>query len=385
MVPPIHGVVAAAATECYDAAPDWRTMENVPAKNPLARLIARLDQLPRSFVIWLTFLILTLVVVVDILTGYEISCTVFYLLAIGLATWFVGAQFGIFVSLLSTVFTSCANVVTGQTYHNPFAPFWNAAIVLSFYLIVVALLRGLRTIQDTLERRVRERTAKLSEELAERKRLEREILVISEREQRRIGLDIHDSLCQHLTGTALAEAFLLEKLTARQAPEIADAFTVVRLIEEAIAMARGLAVGLSPIETEGEGLLTALNGLAEHFSDQFKVSCHFSYDEPVMVHDTAVATHLYRIVQEAMHNAIRHGKARSVAVHLAKTGSRVSLTITDNGRGLPADLPVNHGMGLRNMQYRASMFGGSITLEPGNPGAVLACTFPDGAAVHLNP
>ncbi len=371
--------------ECYHGASDWRTMEQTHAKNSLTRAIAHLDQLPRAAIVGLTFLILTLVVVVDILTGYEISCTVFYLLAIGIATWFVGGLFGIFVSLLSTAFTSFANVLTGQTYHNRFAPFWNAAIVLSFYLIVVALLRSLRTIQDTLEQRVRERTAKLSAELTERKRLEREILVISEREQRRIGLDIHDSLCQHLTGTALAEQFLLEKLTERGAPEVPDANLVVGLIEDAIAMARGLAAGLSPIETEGEGLLTALNGLAEHFSDQFKVPCHFSFDEPILVHDPAVATHLYRIVQEGVHNAIRHGKARSVAIHLAKTGPQIALTITDNGVGLPADHLLHLGMGLRNMQYRASMFGGSITLEPGDPGAVLACTFPDGAAVQLNP
>jgi signal transduction histidine kinase len=297
----------------------------------------------------------------------------------------VGGTFGIFVSLLSTAFTSFANVLTGQKYHNQFAPFWNAAIVLSFYLIVVALLRSLRTIHDTLEKRVRDRTAKLSAELTERKRLESEILVISEREQRRIGLDIHDSLCQHLTATALAEQFLLEKLTARQAPEIPDANLVVRLIEDAIAMARGLAAGLSPIETEGEGLLTALNGLAEHFSDQFKIGCQFSFDEPVLIHDPGAATHLYRIVQEAVHNAIRHGRARSVAIHLAKTGSLISMTVTDNGVGLPAEIPLNHGMGLRNMQYRASMIGGRITLEPGNPGAVLSCTFPGESAVPPNP
>jgi signal transduction histidine kinase len=360
-------------------------MDQATSKNPLARAISRLDQFSPMAIVGLTFAILIVVVVVDILTGYEISCTVFYLLAIGIATWFIGGPFGIFVSLLSAGFTSLANVITGQKYHNEFAPYWNAAIVLSFYLIVVGLLRSLRTIQDTLEQRVRDRTAKLSMELAERKRLEKEILVISEREQRRIGLDIHDSLCQHLTGTALAEQFLLEKLTARQAPEIPDANLVVGLIEDAIAMARGLAVGLSPIETEGEGLLTALNGLAEHFSDQFKVSCHFSFDEPVLIHDPAVATHLYRIVQEAMHNAIRHGKAKSVAVHLSKTGSQVTLTVTDNGKGLPAEPPLKHGMGLRNMQYRASMFGGSITLEAGEPGAVLACTFPENAAVQLNP
>jgi len=359
-------------------------MDQAQPKNTLSKAISDLDQLPRSVIVGLTFAILAIVALLDYLTGYEISCTVFYLLAIGIATWFIGPVFGVIVSLLSATFTSFANIMTGETYSNPFAPFWNGAIVLAFYLIVVFLLRSLRGIQDTLEQRVRERTATLSSELAERKRLEREILLISEREQRRIGLDIHDSLCQHLTGTALAEQFLLEKLTSRAAPEVADADRVVRLIEDAIAMARGLAAGLSPIETEGEGLLTALNDLAEHFSTQFHVSCGFSFDEPVLIPDPAAATHLYRIVQEAVHNAIRHGKARHVEVHLSREDSLVRLTVTDDGAGLPPGATPSQGMGLRNMKYRASMIGGSLTLEPGNPGAVLACSFHETAAAISN-
>jgi signal transduction histidine kinase len=353
-------------------------MDQPVAKNTLNQFISRLDQLPRSAVIGTTFAIFMVVAFVDYLTGYEISCTVFYLLAIGIATWFIGAWFGIFISVLSAVFTSFFNVLTGEIYRNRFAPYWNAAIVLSFYLIVVWLLRSLRHIQDTLEQRVRERTAILSSELAERKRLEKEILVISEREQRRIGLDIHDSLCQHLTGTALAEQFLAEKLIARGAPEVEDADRVTGLIEDAISMARSLAAGLSPIETEGEGLLTALTDLAAHFSDHFKVACAFSYDEPVLIQDSAAATHLYRIVQEATHNAIRHGKARKIAIHLGKAGSLVTLTILDNGSGLPNGEPPKFGMGLRNMKYRASMLGGSLTLERGETGAIVTCAFHEG-------
>jgi signal transduction histidine kinase len=353
-------------------------MDNPAAKNTLTKAVSSLDQLPRPAIIGGTFAILVVVAVVDYLTGYEISCTVFYLLAIGIATWYVGARFGIFIGLLSTVFTSGANVLTGQIYKNPFAPFWNAAITLSFYLIVIWLLRSLRLIQNTLEERVRDRTAVLSAELAERKRLEREILVISEREQRRIGLDIHDSLCQHLTGTALAEQFLVEKLTARDAPEVEDADRVVGLIEDAISMARGLAAGLSPIETEGEGLLTALGDLAAHFSSQFKVACRFTFQEPVLIQDPAIATHLYRITQEAVHNAIRHGRARNIRIHLGRAASLVTLKIVDDGSGLPGELPLSQGMGLRNMKYRASMLGGSLTLEPGEPGAILTCSFREG-------
>jgi signal transduction histidine kinase len=323
----------------------------------------------------LTFGVLIVVAIIDFLTGYEISCTVFYLLAIGIATWHVGAGFGIFVSVLSAGITSFANVLTGERYSNHFAPFWDAAIVLSFYLIVVWLLRCLRLIQDTLEQRVRERTVTLSTELAERKRLENEILVISEREQQRIGRDIHDSLCQHLTGTALAEQFLVEKLTARGASEVEDADRVVGLIEEAISMARGLAVGLSPIETEGEGLLTALGDLAAYFSTQFKVACRFTFEEPVLIIDSAVATQLYRIVQEAVHNAIRHGKARNIGIRLGQAGSLVTLTIRDDGSGLPGGVPPSPGMGLRNMKYRASMIGGGLALDSGEPGAIVTCSF----------
>ena len=351
-------------------------MDNSTAQTKnAAGIIGRLDRLPKASIICLTFGILVVVAVVDYITGYEISCTVFYLLAIGIATWSVGAAFGILISLLSAITTSLANVFTGQIYSNHFAPFWNGAIVLSFYLIVVWLLRSLRQIHDTLEQRVRERTVVLSSELAERKRLEQEILVISEREQRRIGHDIHDSLCQHLTGTALAEQFLVEKLSARGAPEVEDADRVVGLIEDAISMARGLAGGLSPIETGGEGLLTALTDLAAHFSSQFKVACRFAFEDPVFIQDSGVTTQLYRIAQEAVHNAIRHGKARNIGIHLGKTGSLVTLAIRDDGMGLPGGVPASQGMGLRNMKYRASMIGGSLTLESGERGAIVTCCF----------
>jgi signal transduction histidine kinase len=341
-----------------------------------ANFIAKLNQLPKSLLVGFTFVILAGVAAIDFLTGYEISCTVFYLVAAGLATWFVGASFGILVSILSAISTSAISLVSGEHYSNRFAPVWDAAIVLSFYLIVVWLLRSLRLTQETLEQRVEERTASLSSELAERRRLESEILAIGEREQRRIGLDIHDSLCQHLTGTALAEQFLVEKLAARGAPEVADANRVVGLIEDAISLARGLAAGLFPLETDGGDLSNALSELAAHFSSRFNVACRFHLAEPVPIHDTVVATHLYRIAQEAVHNAIRHGRARAIDIRLAQSGSVVQLVIRDDGSGIAAGKPIHQGMGLRNMKYRASIIGGSLTLDGGESGAIVTCTFP---------
>ncbi len=341
-----------------------------------ANIIAKLHQLPKSLVVGITFAILGCVAAVDFLTGYEISCTVFYLLAAGLATWFVGAPFGILVSVLSAISTSILGIVSGAHYSNQFVPVWDAAIVLSFYLIVVWLLRSLRFTQDTLEQRVQERTASLAAELAERRRLESEILAISEREQRRIGLDIHDSLCQHLTGTALAGQFLVEKLDARGDTEVADANRVVSLIEEAISMARGLAAGLFPLEQDGGGLATALSELAAHFSSRFNVVCRFHGTERAPILDTVVATHLYRIAQEAVHNAIRHGHARKIDIRLVKTGALASLKIFDDGSGIQMGQPIHQGMGLRNMKYRASIIGGSLALDSGETGAILTCSFP---------
>jgi signal transduction histidine kinase len=338
--------------------------------------MAKLNQLPKWFFVGMTFVILGCVAAMDFLTGYEISCTVFYLLAAGLATWFVGPSFGILVSVLSAISTSAMDIVSGEHYSNRFVPIWDAAIVLSFYLIVVWLLRRLRLTQETLEQRVAERTASLSSELAERRRLEIEILAISEREQRRIGLDIHDSLCQHLTGTALAEQFLVEKLAARGAPEVADANRVVNLIEDAISMARGLAAGLFPLEADGEDLPGALSELAAHFSSRFNVACRFDVEEPVQIRDTSVATHLYRIAQEAVHNAIRHGHARKIDIRLRKSGTMVALVICDDGSGIPKGQTIHQGMGLRNMKYRASIIGGNMTLDGGKSGAMVTCTFP---------
>ena len=342
----------------------------------VANVIVKLNDLPKPVLVGLTFVIVACVATVDFLTGYEISCTVFYLVAIGLATWYVGAVFGSLVSIISALVTTIISLLSGQHYSNRFAPIWNAAIVLSFYFIVVWLLSRLRQTQETLEQRVKERTASLSSELAERRRLENEILAIGEREQRRIGLDIHDSLCQHLTGAALAEQFLVEKL-ARDAAEVNDANRVVGLIEDAISMAHGIASGLFPLEGDGEGLPAALSELAAHFSSRFKVACRFHLAEPVRIQDTVVANHLYRIAQEAVNNAIRHGHATKIDIRLARAEPELQLVISDDGSGIPANKPIHQGMGLRNMKYRASIIGGSITLGGGDSGATVTCSFPE--------
>src|SRR5262249_26441703 len=148
---------------------------------------------------------------VDYVTSEELSFSVFYLLALALAAWFVGRAFAAFVAILSAGISLVGDLASGSPHSNIFVPFWNTSIVLTFYAIVVLLVTRLRSLTIGLEARVSDRTAALTAQIAERERLERELLNISEREQRRIGHDLHDSLGQQLTGAALAGQVLEEK------------------------------------------------------------------------------------------------------------------------------------------------------------------------------
>ena len=311
----------------------------------------------------------------DYLTGYEISFSVFYLLAIALSVWFVGRGFAVVTAVLSVVVWFVGDLAAGAHFSNRFVLFWNAAIALVFYLLTIALLSIVKASQESLEERVRQRTVELTDEMVGRERLEKEILAVSERERRLIGHDLHDSLCQHLTGTALAGQVLGEKLAAKSLPEANDAYRVVELTEQGITLARNLARGLSPFQLEAAGLQGSLETLASSASEQFGIACRFKGDTAPDIADIATATHLYRIAQEAISNAVRHGKAKSVRITLGMNDDDCVLLVEDDGTGLPEPLPAHPGMGLRIMQHRASMIGGAFHIARTAKGTVATCTF----------
>lgn len=239
----------------------------------MIRWLKNLERWPRWWLILAGLTWLAVIGFIDYQTGYEMLFSVFYLLGVGLAAWFVGRWFGLVMSLLSVVVWIAGDMAAGAKYKQQWIPIWNALILLVFYLIVVWLLASLRSLQRELETRVKERTRALTREMAERQRLEEEILAISEREQRRMGHDLHDGLCQHLTATALAGQVLDERLSARGLPEAAAAANVVRLVEEGINLARNMARGLYPVEMEAEGLMAAFQDLADTITRGAKVRC----------------------------------------------------------------------------------------------------------------
>jgi len=334
----------------------------------MAGWIKQFERQSRTLVVITTLLIVIGVGVVDYVTGWELSFSVFYLFALGLAAWFVGTRFAIFISVLSVAVSLAGDLATGGRYSSRLVPWWNASIVLTFYFVVVGLLAKLRAVYAELEARVQQRTAALTDEMAERERIERELLEISEREQRRIGHDLHDSLGQHLTGVALAGQVLEEKLATRGLPEAADANKVVELVEEGIALTRKLAKGLHPIEIEADGLMQALEELVAISSDLFKVRCRFECDSPVLIRDTAISGHLYRIAQEAISNAVKHGKARNIDVQLEALDDGIAMRVKDDGIGLPDSLPKTAGIGLRIMAHRASIIGATFQARRGDSG-----------------
>jgi two-component system, LuxR family, sensor kinase FixL len=222
-------------------------------------------------------------------------------------------------------------------------------------------------------------------DITERKRLEREVLEISERERQRIGQDLHDGLCQQLAAIELMSQVLEQKLTPRSKPAAARAGEIARYVRETISQTRLLARGLSPVTLESEGLLSGLLELAGNTEKMFGVPCRFESSGEVRVREAAVATHLYRIAQEAVSNAIKHGKAGRLVIGLQRLSDRTVLTISDNGRGFPQGAPASSGMGLRIMQYRAGMIGGTLSFQRNRKrGVTVHCWVPNNPARSRN-
>lgn len=214
-------------------------------------------------------------------------------------------------------------------------------------------------------------------DITEQKRLEKIILEISGREQRRIGQDLHDGLGQHLTGIAFMSKVLEQRLAELSLPEAKDAAKVVKLVNEAINTTRELARGLLPVLSSSNGLMSALEQWAIEVGHLFKVSCHFRCDEPVLIHDDTTANHLYHIAQEAVHNAIKHGRARDITIGLSSLNGEGGLIVEDDGSGIGEQRRNQTGMGLHIMAYRARMIGGSLDVRRrARGGTAITCLFP---------
>jgi len=203
----------------------------------------------------------------------------------------------------------------------------------------------------------------IARDITERRRLEREILEISNREQRRIGHDLHDGVCQQLAAITYLVDILGDRLQEKEAPEAAEAERIGNLINETNAQARSVARGLFPVRLEEHGLVLALEELAASASSRYRITCRFVCQTTPVKVDGELELHLYYIVQEALLNAVNHGKATSVIVTLSPDRDRLNLTIQDNGTGFQLTGRSRSGMGIRIMRYRAKVIGATLDLQ----------------------
>ena len=216
----------------------------------------------------------------------------------------------------------------------------------------------------------------IARDITERRRLERELLEISNREQRRIGHDLHDGVCQQLVGISYLTETLADRLLEKGASESTEAERISYLIKNALSQTRGVARGLFPVRLEENGLSSALEELAANAAALFRIPCSFACENPPETVDNGIALHLYYIAQEAVANAAKHGRANNVRLTLEPLKDRYALTIQDDGAGFSLAGAPHTGMGLRIMHYRARVIGATLEVNsrPGG-GTTVRCLF----------
>lgn len=207
-------------------------------------------------------------------------------------------------------------------------------------------------------------------DITKRRRLENQILEASEDERRRIGQDLHDGLGQMLTGIGLISRNIANKLEAKGAEGAEDVHRVADLVKEADEYARSLSHSLVPIDVDEEGMRYAFSQLASRAQKLFNILCQFEMKGKIQVKKGNISLHLYRITQEAISNAVKHGAADTIKISLVGQDHAIELTIEDNGVGFleKPDSEKKEGLGIHTMQYRAHILGGNFTIDKNTRG-----------------
>lgn len=337
---------------------------------PLSELTWNMRRKPAWYAVAIPVALTLLMGLVDAKTGWEVSLFIFYALPIILAVWWVGAGAGVFITLLSGAVWVLANAST-HPYETRFG-YVIALLNREFYFgVVVFAVTAVRNKQDADSARI--------QMLEEQRQLEQDIVSVSEHEQQRIGRDLHDGLCQQLAAIGCAARALAEELQEQNLPGARDANMIEESVQHAVLEARNLAHGIFPVHVDRSGLATALSDLARMTSRLTGVKIEVREGVDAQVEDPEAAMHLYRIAQEAVANAVRHGHAGQVTISLDLVGGYLELGIEDDGEGMAGARVEKSGagMGLRTMHYRARELGAILQIQnvPGG-GTRVHCRLP---------
>jgi signal transduction histidine kinase len=307
---------------------------------------------------------------IDFVTPWQWTMSVFYAPPILLAVWHGPRKSGLAIAVLCGVIWYLAGM-RQHPYISQHAYVWVAFNRVVYFLFVAIGGMALKTQRDEIRARM--------EAMTRARTLEQEIVRVSEREQMRIGQDLHDGLCQDLAAIDCATACLKSDLEGREVPEAAAAGNIQKLLQDAIIEARNLARGISPVHMDAENLPAALEDLVASANRANAATITFDMHGQITIGDTQTAIHLYRIAQEALRNAVRHSGASRVDVELNEEGDHYTLLVRDNGRGFDDSpvSPTSTNMGLGTIRYRARLLGASCEIDskPG-AGTVVRCSLP---------
>lgn len=306
---------------------------------------------------------------VDYVTGWEWSFFVFYALPILLVVWKSGQRFGFIFALFCSIVWWIA-----QIDDNPYKTNWGfglAILTRLFYFCILVVAVAAVDARRELDR-------KRIESLEHTQELEREILRTSEREQQRIGRDLHDSLGPHLAAIGYAASFLADDLRNLDRPEVVKAEKIGEMVGDAISLTRDLARGICPVQMDSAGLAAALDDLASTASRLTGLSITFSDSGNTLVADPEVGMHVFRIAQEALNNAVKHSAAKHISIGLSAYKNSTRLVIADDGKGISELANGTGGIGLHSMKFRARSLDGNLTIDTKpNEGTVITCEIPD--------
>ena len=309
---------------------------------------------PKLSVWALATAIILLVGFFDFETPYQVNMFVFYTIPIFGIGWYGGKKAAISFAVASAMISWFANLQS-HPYPSLLGYAWSVANRLVGFLFVAFCGTSMRGYRDATQAKM--------DALERTGRLEREIVRTSEREQMRIGQDLHDGVCQNLAAIDCATECLKAELEAKGLATVATARGIQKLLRDTIVDARNLARGIFPVHMDADGLSAALGDLVSTTNQLRQASITFEASDNIQIKDPQTAMHLYRIVQEALSNAMKHAHASEVSVSLMQSGAAVTITVSDNGRGFDSAASSTEGMGLRTMQYRANLIGAKVTVK----------------------
>lgn len=246
------------------------------------------------------------------------------------------------------------------------------------FIIVAGLLSTILLFRFiNLEYLVRLRTAAMKREIERRQRLESMVSEVSEREQRRIGQDLHDGLSQLLAGALLLARRLQKRTAGKGALEEDYSNQIEDYLEKSVRFTRDLIRGMTPISIEHQGLDKALDEFALNINKLYGIECLCHHNSDINLDDTNTKTNVFRIVQESVNNAIKHGEANRITINTSKQDKYYRIEISDDGNGFDQSIP-GKGMGLHIMRYRASLFDGKVLVKSEiGEGTSVICFIPE--------